>query len=120
MHHSLLRPDSVTARCMRVALEERILEMVKTVTKRKASSDTWENWVVPDITWVNGVSGCDKTTWIVKHFELGRDVVITTTREVARDFKGKLACRLGAGASSKVRTVSVNGFRGPRNCVRRI
>ncbi|GBP87158.1 hypothetical protein EVAR_62627_1 [Eumeta japonica] len=106
-------PIVVTARCTNVALEERILEMVKTVTKRRASGDVREDWVVPDITWVNGVAGCGKTTWVVKHFEFGRDVVITTKREVARDLKGKLSGRLEADASSKVRTNAsdlVNGL----------
>ncbi|GBP22829.1 hypothetical protein EVAR_17183_1 [Eumeta japonica] len=56
--------------------------MVKTVTKHKASGEAREVWVVPNMTWVDEVLGCGKTTWIVKHFELGRDVVITTTREV--------------------------------------
>ncbi|GBP16381.1 hypothetical protein EVAR_9964_1 [Eumeta japonica] len=83
----------VIAPCTRVALEERILEMVTTATKRKASDDVREDWKVPDTTWVNGVSGCNKITWVLKHFELRRDVVITTTREAARDLKEKLASR---------------------------
>ncbi|GBP69955.1 hypothetical protein EVAR_85723_1 [Eumeta japonica] len=121
-------PIVVTTRCTRVALEERILEMpqpnlrrchVKNVTKRKASDDTREDWEVPDITWVNGVPGCSKTTWVVKHFELRTNVVITTKREVARDLKEKFASRLGVDACSKVRTMAsflVNGFQGPKSC----
>ncbi|GBP18439.1 hypothetical protein EVAR_93842_1 [Eumeta japonica] len=50
----------VTVRCTRVALEERILEMAKSVTRRKASSDA-------NIKWGNGVPGCGKTTWDMKH-----------------------------------------------------
>ncbi|GBP46807.1 hypothetical protein EVAR_10775_1 [Eumeta japonica] len=53
-------PIVITARCTKVALEERILEVVKTVTKYKASSDAREGWVMPSITWVNGVLGCGK------------------------------------------------------------
>ncbi|GBP82344.1 hypothetical protein EVAR_90979_1 [Eumeta japonica] len=55
--------------------------------------------MVSDITWVNGVPRCGKT-WVVKHFELGRDVIITTTRKTARNLKKKLASRLGSNASS--------------------
>ncbi|GBP58793.1 hypothetical protein EVAR_25866_1 [Eumeta japonica] len=68
-------------------------------------------------------SYCGKTTWAVKHFELGRDVVITTTQEAERDFKEKLASRLGADASSKVKTmvsVLVNGFQELNSCDRLI
>ncbi|GBP05489.1 hypothetical protein EVAR_3003_1 [Eumeta japonica] len=93
----------VISRCTRVTLEERILKMVKTVTKRIASGDAREDWEVPDITWVNEVPGCGKTTWVVKHLELGRGVVITTIREAARILKEELASRLGADAGSKVK-----------------
>ncbi|GBP41153.1 hypothetical protein EVAR_31278_1 [Eumeta japonica] len=80
-------PIVVTARCTRVALEERLLDMVKNVTWHKASGNAREDWEVPDITWVNRVLGCSKTTWVVKYFELERDVVITITREATRDLK---------------------------------
>ncbi|GBP65994.1 hypothetical protein EVAR_47494_1 [Eumeta japonica] len=60
---------AVTARCKRVALEERILEMAKTVIRGKASGNARENWVVHNITWVIEVPGCRKTTWVVNHFE---------------------------------------------------
>ncbi|GBP52250.1 hypothetical protein EVAR_83111_1 [Eumeta japonica] len=77
-------PIVAIARSTRVALEELILEMVKTVSKRKASGDAREDWVVPDITWVTGVPVCGKITCVVKDFELERDVIITTTRETAK------------------------------------
>ncbi|GBP87234.1 hypothetical protein EVAR_59130_1 [Eumeta japonica] len=80
-------PIMVIARCMRVALEKRFLEMTKTVIRRKNSSDAREDWVVPDIIWVIGVPGCRKTSWVVKHFKLGRDIIITITRKPARDLK---------------------------------
>ncbi|GBP76845.1 hypothetical protein EVAR_49134_1 [Eumeta japonica] len=72
--------------------------MAKVVTRSKLFSNTREDWVVPDITWVNGVPCCGKTTWVVKHFEMRRDVVITTTREAANDLREKLASRLGTDA----------------------
>ncbi|GBP79464.1 hypothetical protein EVAR_48928_1 [Eumeta japonica] len=50
--------------------------------------------------------GCGKTTWVVKHFELEREVVISTTREAARDLKENPASRLRADACSKVRTMA--------------
>ncbi|GBP53430.1 hypothetical protein EVAR_17505_1 [Eumeta japonica] len=97
--------------------------MLKTVTKPKASGDAWENWMVPNITWVNGIPGRGKTSRVMNHFELGRNVMITSTREAARNLKGKLATRLGADACSVVRTmmsVLVNGLQGPKSCDRLI
>ncbi|GBP18034.1 hypothetical protein EVAR_16980_1 [Eumeta japonica] len=76
-----------------------------------------------DITWVKKVPDCGKTTWAVKHFELGRNVIITITLEAARDLKEKLASRLGTDAISKVKkmaSILVNGFREPKNCERLI
>ncbi|GBP51785.1 Fatty acid synthase [Eumeta japonica] len=95
-------PIVVTALCTMIALEERILEIVEAITRSKPSSDSREDWVVPDITWVNGVRGCGNTTWVVKHFEIGRDVVITTTLEAARVLREKLDSQLGADAISKI------------------
>ncbi|GBP80100.1 hypothetical protein EVAR_55918_1 [Eumeta japonica] len=83
-------PIVVTARRTMVALEQRILEMAKSVTRHKDFGDTQEDWTVPDITWVNGVSDCNKTTWTVKHFKLVKDVIITTTLEVGRNLKKSL------------------------------
>ncbi|GBP19201.1 hypothetical protein EVAR_11523_1 [Eumeta japonica] len=80
-------PTVVIFQCRRVALEERILKMVKSVTRYKAFCDTREDWTVFDITWVNGVPRYRKTT---KHFEMGRDVIITTTLETTRNLKEKL------------------------------
>ncbi|GBP47683.1 hypothetical protein EVAR_28086_1 [Eumeta japonica] len=89
----------VTTQCTRIALEKRILEMVKTVTTRKTSGDAREDWVMPDVTWVNGFPGC------------------------ARDLKQKLASRLEADACSKVRTMAsvlINAFQEPKSCDRLI
>ncbi|GBP44637.1 hypothetical protein EVAR_44165_1 [Eumeta japonica] len=75
--------------------------------------------MVPKIIWINEVPDCGKTTWVVKYFELGRNVVITTTREAARYLKEKLVNRLGADACSKVRTMAsilVNDFQGSKSC----
>ncbi|GBP24812.1 hypothetical protein EVAR_14145_1 [Eumeta japonica] len=69
--------------------------MAKVITSSKGSGNNRENWVVPDITWVNG--SCRKTTWVVKHFTMRR-TFITIIREAARDLREKLASRLGADA----------------------
>ncbi|GBP24813.1 hypothetical protein EVAR_14146_1 [Eumeta japonica] len=97
--------------------------MAKVITSSKVSGNNRENWVVPDITWINGDPSCRITTWAVKHFTMRRDIVITITHEAARDLREKLASRLGADAISKVRTMAsvlVNGFRGPKSCDRLI
>ncbi|GBP24087.1 hypothetical protein EVAR_27310_1 [Eumeta japonica] len=73
--------------------------------------------------------GCRKTTWVVKLFEMRKDLVIITTLETVRDLREKLAIRLGTDDITKVRTtVSVllliswflNGFLGPKSCDRLI
>ncbi|GBP37609.1 hypothetical protein EVAR_34646_1 [Eumeta japonica] len=65
-------PIVFSARCKRVALEEQILEMVRIVTRRKASGDARENWLVPDITWVNGIPGYRKvrSLWLTTYSDV--------------------------------------------------
>ncbi|GBP27430.1 hypothetical protein EVAR_17132_1 [Eumeta japonica] len=41
--------------------------MEKIITRRKVSSDARENWMVPDITWIDGVPDCGK-------LNMGREV----------------------------------------------
>ncbi|GBP71563.1 hypothetical protein EVAR_42028_1 [Eumeta japonica] len=55
-------PIVITARCTKVVLDERILKMVEAIARCQASGDACENWVEPNITRVNGVPGCRKTT----------------------------------------------------------
>ncbi|GBP15767.1 hypothetical protein EVAR_93949_1 [Eumeta japonica] len=55
---------------------------------------------------------------ITRSFKSGRDMVITITREAARDLRKKLASRLEADANSKVQTMTsvlINGFWGPNS-----
>ncbi|GBP79434.1 RNA replication protein [Eumeta japonica] len=76
-------------------------------------SETFTDWETPKITWINGVPGCGKTTWIVQEFDK-RDCIVTATIEAAEDLKRKLANRIGAEATTRVRTMAsvlVNGFK---------
>ncbi|GBP26462.1 hypothetical protein EVAR_85964_1 [Eumeta japonica] len=55
-----------------------------------------------------------ETTWIVQEFDKKRDRIVTTTIEAAEDLKGKLPNRIGAEATTRVRTMAsilVNGFK---------
>ncbi|GBP21015.1 hypothetical protein EVAR_11046_1 [Eumeta japonica] len=77
-------------------------------------SETFTDWETPKITWINGVPGCGKTTWIVQEFDNKRDCIVTATIEAAEDLKRKLANRIGAEATTRVRTMAsilVNGFK---------
>ncbi|GBP96886.1 hypothetical protein EVAR_84139_1 [Eumeta japonica] len=67
-------------------------------------SETFTDWETPKITWINGVPGCGKTTWIVQEFDNKRDCIVTATIEAAEDLKRKLANRIGAEATTRVRT----------------
>lgn len=111
-------PIVVTARCTKVMLDDRILEMAETASRDLPSDKPFKSWEVPKITWVNGVPGCGKTTWIVNNFVAEGDIVVTTTCEAAKDLREKLAQRMGADAKSKVRTMAsmlVNGLRESEN-----
>lgn len=83
------------------------------------------SWKVPKYTWVNGVLGCGKLTWIVRNFDNGRDVVLTSTTEATNYLRGKIASQYGEDAKIKVRTIAsvlVNDLRGSekKRCERRI
>ncbi|GBP86162.1 hypothetical protein EVAR_57866_1 [Eumeta japonica] len=100
----------------KVALEERILRTMKKLSKENDQdySETFTDWETPKITWINGVPGCGKTTWIVQEFDNKRDCIVTATIEAAEDLKRKLANRIGAEATTRVRTMAsvlVNGFK---------
>ncbi|GBP00851.1 hypothetical protein EVAR_50142_1 [Eumeta japonica] len=99
----------------KVALEERILRTMKKLSKENDQdySETFTDWETPKITWINGVPGCGKTTWIVQEFDNKR-IIVTATIEAAEDLKRKLANRIGAEATTRVRTMAsilVNGFK---------
>lgn len=101
-------PIVVVAKCTRIMLNGKILEMART------TAQTIYYNVVPEFTWINGVPGCGKTTWIVDHFYPQTDVIITTTIEAAKDVKERLRARIGDKAKGKVRTMAsvlVNGLK---------
>lgn len=106
-------PIVVTAKCTKIMLDDRILEMAKTIERNSDVEANWENWEVPKIQWVNGVPGCGKTTWVISHFDVDRDAIITTTTEAAKDLREKLSHRIGDLVKTRVRTMAsslVNGF----------
>lgn len=112
-------PIVVTAKCTKIMTDDMILEMAQSILRNTPSSGG--NWAVPNIRWVNGVPGCGKTTWVVKHFDEEKDVVATTTTEAAKDLREKLAHRLGDRVKTKVRTMAsilANGFRSQDRCYR--
>ncbi|GBP95352.1 hypothetical protein EVAR_85936_1 [Eumeta japonica] len=109
-------PIVVMTRDTKVALEERILRTMRKLSKENDQdySETFTDWETPKITWINGVPGCGKTTWIVQEFDNKRDCIVTATIEAAEDLKRKLANRIGAEATTRVRTMAsvlVNGFK---------
>lgn len=114
-------PIVVTAKCTEIMLDDRILEMAQSILRTSDSPASQGSWAVPNIRWVNGVPGCGKTTWVVKHFDEEKDVVATTTTEAAKDLREKLAHRLGDRIKTKVRTMAsilANGFRRDERCYR--
>ncbi|CAH2101783.1 unnamed protein product [Euphydryas editha] len=107
-------PVVVVARCTRVMLGDRILEMAKTITGDPEVGSVFGAWQLPALKWINGVPGCGKTTYIVRNFDEENEVVVTTTVEAANDLRQKLTHHYGDKAKSKVRTMAsilVNGFR---------
>ncbi|GBP90794.1 hypothetical protein EVAR_102476_1 [Eumeta japonica] len=64
-------PIVVMTRDTKVALEERILRTMRKLSKENDQdySETFTDWETPKITWINGVPGCGKTTWIVQEFD---------------------------------------------------
>ncbi|GBP05794.1 hypothetical protein EVAR_5103_1 [Eumeta japonica] len=84
-------PIVVMTRDTKVALEERILRTMRKLSKENDQdySETFTDWETPKITWINGVPGSE-------------------------DLKRKLANRIGAEATTRVRTMAsilVNGFK---------
>ncbi|XP_052741604.1 uncharacterized protein LOC128198763 [Bicyclus anynana] len=107
-------PVVVIARCTRIMLNEKIQERAKTIAGN--NDELLELWDVPIFTWVNGVPGCGKTTWIVNNFDPVSDVVTTTTTEAAKDLRERLTPKVGKDAKIKVRTMAsilANGLSEP-------
>ena len=106
-------PMVVTAKCTRIMLEERMLEMALRLDNTLEFT-AFSTWKVPKMIWVNGVPGCGKTTWIVKQFDIARDTVVTSTTEAANELRERLSERIGNLVKNKIRTMSsmlVNGAR---------
>ncbi|KAF9406252.1 hypothetical protein HW555_013311, partial [Spodoptera exigua] len=96
----------VTAKCTRIMLEDRILEMAQAISGTAEPPALQGGWAVPKY------SG---------HFNEEEDVVATTTTEAAKDLREKLAHRLGQRTRTRVRTMASilsNGFRAHDKCHR--
>uniref|UniRef100_A0A2A4JHJ8 (+)RNA virus helicase C-terminal domain-containing protein n=1 Tax=Heliothis virescens TaxID=7102 RepID=A0A2A4JHJ8_HELVI len=107
-------PVVVIARCTEIMLDDKILEMAKTIWRDGDGSMVSATWIIPKFTWTNGVPGCGKTTWIIENFRQETDIIVTSTKEAVRDLWAKLANRMGAAARANVRTMASvlrNGFR---------
>lgn len=113
-------PVVVTARCTRIMLDDRVLEMMNIISGESAVGRCWESWVMPKFTWVNGVPGCGKTARVVGIFDENNDLIVTTTVEAAKELRSKLAHKVKGHANKKVRTMAsvlANGVQG-RGCYR--
>lgn len=111
----------VIAKCTKVMLDDRILEMANTVSGDLSEGKTPEHWTNPTISWVNGVPGCGKTTWVMSQIDIERDIIVTTTTEAAKDLREKLEPRIGDRAKKRVRTMAsllVNGMSEGESCKR--
>jgi ribonuclease HI len=115
-------PKVVLAKCTRVMLEDRILEMANTTLGDLTENTKLECLATTAFTWVNGVPGCGKTTWVVAHANIESDLIVTATREAVKDLRDKLIPRVGEGrAKQRVRTMAsllVNGMRKGESCTR--
>ncbi|XP_048480282.1 uncharacterized protein LOC119694816, partial [Plutella xylostella] len=114
-------PIVVVAKCTRVMLDDRVLEMATTIAGSLSESSYPKHWTRPTFTWVNGVPGCGKSTWIVSNFDVDGDIVVTTTAQAAKDLREKLAAKYGHKVKSRVRTMAsllVNGTQEGESCKR--
>lgn len=97
-------PIVVTTRDTKIMLDDRILDRAKALS--------FESWQMPRITWVNGVPGCGKTTWIINEVNPDEDLIVTTATEAARDVRERLAKTPKAAANVRtLASVLVNGVR---------
>lgn len=114
-------PIVVVAKCTKVMLEERILEMAESLSGRTGTSSALKHQATPKITWINGVPGCGKTTWVINNIKSDEDIVTTATTEALRDMREKLAPKMGIAVNTRVRTMAsllVNGQKGDGVCNR--
>lgn len=114
-------PIVVVARCTKIMLDDRILEMANAVKGKLSEGTTKEHRIVPRMSKVNGVPGCGKTTWIVSIFNTEEDMTVTTTTEAAKDLRARLEQSKGKSATTRVRTMAsllVNGMRKGDTCKR--
>ncbi|XP_053618054.1 uncharacterized protein LOC128679687 [Plodia interpunctella] len=115
-------PKVVIAKCTRVMLEDRILEMANTIFGNLTDSTRLECLATTAFTWVNGVPGCGKTTWVVAHVNIESDLIVTATREAVKDLRDKLTPKVGEErAKRRVRTMAsllVNGMMKGETCTR--
>ncbi|KAL0812196.1 hypothetical protein ABMA28_009571 [Loxostege sticticalis] len=112
----------VVAKCTKVMLDEKMLVMAEAVAGDISNGKTPEHWTEPTFTWVNGVPGCGKTTWVVSQIDTNEDIIVTTTTEAAKDLREKLEPRIGEQqAKRRVRTMAsllVNGIKEGESCKR--
>ena len=112
----------VLAKCTKVMLDDRILGMANAVSGDLSHGRRPEHWTQPTISWVNGVPGCGKTTWVMSQIDTERDMIITTTTEAAKDLREKLVERIGEEkAKRRVRTMAsllANGMTEGETCIR--
>lgn len=108
-------PIVVVAKCTRVMLDDRILDMAETVSSGLSEGGIPERWIHPTVSWVQGVPGCGKTSWIVSNINTHTDTVVTTTREAVADLRSRLQPKTGERfAKRRVLTMAsllVNGSR---------
>ncbi|XP_075990359.1 uncharacterized protein LOC142986010 [Anticarsia gemmatalis] len=95
-------PIVVTTKDTKIWLEDRILEKASSLTQE----DPYNNWELPTITWVNGVPGCGKTTWIINNFNQQTDIITTTTTESKNELRERISQRQGAEAAERIRTMA--------------
>ncbi|CAB0044369.1 unnamed protein product [Trichogramma brassicae] len=51
----------VVAKCTRIMLDDRILEMARSISRRLPEGSDSRRWMQPTISWEQGVPGCDLT-----------------------------------------------------------
>lgn len=88
-------------------LEGKMIERAKYLdsTMDSASQCTWK---VPQIKWIDGVPGFDKTSWLVEVFNLERDMVVTSATETTNELRERLSTRIENLVQSKIHTMALS------------